>query len=250
MLAFNNLNAEEELMGTNSCAVVTGAAGGIGKAICTELAIRGHTVFALDKNENAVTKVADELSDAGYAVNPVALDLTNNEAIDGFASTLDTTQILVNNAGVFDLNPFTELGSSDFQRHFDVNVQAPAYLTKQLLPLMKPGSAILNIASVAMNGARNGAHYAVSKAGLVALTKTLAIELAPSGIRVNAVAPGAIDTPMLMAGAEEAILPFIPLGRFGEPDDIAGAVGFLTSQQAKYITGVTLVVDGGVTLGG
>lgn len=240
-------------MNETTTALVTGAGGGIGRAICKELASRGNNVVAIDRNEESVNELAEELQAVGKMIRPVALELTDTDALDALVMELGEVKILVNNAGIFDVSPFTELSNNDFRRHFDVNVMAPVDLIRRLITHMRPGSSILNMASVAMNGARNCAHYAVSKAGVVALTRTLAGEFAAQGVRVNAIAPGAIRTPMLMGRSDngaDAILPFIPLGDFGEPEDIADSVGFLTSDQAKYITGHTLVIDGGLTLGG
>lgn len=234
-------------------AVVTGAGGGIGRAICFDLAGRGAEIVAVDRNVEAVAAIAADLRAAGHSAREVNLDLTDGAALDALVADTGRIDILVNNAGVFDVKPFTDLTGDDFRRNYEVNVVASAELIRRALPRMPSGGAILNIASVAMFGAFNFAHYAASKAAVGGLTKSLALEFASRGIRVNAVAPGAIKTPMLLGrndGDYSNVIRRIPLGHFGEPEDIAAAVGFLTSDQAKYITGVVLVVDGGRVLTG
>lgn len=240
-------------MSNTKVAIVTGAGGGIGAAICQVLASRGNEIIAVDRNESAMDKVVSGLKEKGHSARAVALDITDGKSLDSLIASVPAVSVLVNNAGIFDVKNFVDLTADDFRRTYEVNVVAMAELTRRALSKMQKGDAIVNIASVAMYGALNFAHYSASKAAVGALTKSLALELAPRGIRANAVAPGAIATPMLLDRKDSDssnVLKRIPLGAYGDPGDIANAVGFLSSQDAKYITGVVLAVDGGRTLSG
>ena len=161
--------------------------------------------------------------------------------------------VLVNNAGIFDIIQFFDLVPEDFRRTYEVNVVSVFDLTRRLAPQMPEGSAIVNISSRAIQGAMNYAHYIASKSAIVGLTRAMALELAERRIRVNAVSPGAIKTDMLASRLDTdfaALLKHQPLGRLGDPEDIASSIVFLASPEADFITGQMLTVDGGRSLGG
>ena len=244
--------------------LVTGAARGIGRAIADELHGRGAHLILVDCNAAGVQAAAEALRspDRADAFSVVA-DLSVPEAIAGLAAEVATLvpriDVLVNNAGIeFDL-PFSQVTAGIFDRVMAVNLRAPLLLSQALVPLFPPeGGAIVNISSIhASRGFANAIPYACSKAGLIALTRNLALELAPRRIRVNAVSPGYVDTPMweewLRGASDPARLAeqtarLHPAGRRGQPSDVARAVAYLASSQAEWITGTQLVVDGGLTI--
>lgn len=234
-------------------AVVTGAAGGIGQAIARRLAHDGFHVVALDLNGEAAQAVADELCAAGGSAQSHAVDLRDGVALAALIEALPRLDALVNNAGIFDERAFMALTAEDFRRHYELNVIALFSLSQQAARRLPAGGKIVNIASRAYLGARNHAHYVAAKAAVVGLTRAMAMELMERGILVNAVAPGLVDTPMLQALTPErraAQLALQPTGRAARPADIANAVAFLASPQTDFITGQTLMVDGGKSLGG
>jgi NAD(P)-dependent dehydrogenase (short-subunit alcohol dehydrogenase family) len=245
-------------------AVVTGAAQGIGRAIAEELHARGTRLVLVDCNADGVARTAESMRRPGEAsVDFVVADLTEPPAIEvlaaGISAFATKVDILVNNAGIeLDL-PFGQITPGVFDRVLAVNLRAPLLVCQALVPLFSPsGGAIVNIGSIhASHAFLNAIPYACSKAGLVALTRNLALELAPRRIRVNAVCPGYIDTPMWdewlrtapdpeALAAQTAALH--PLGRRGLPADVASAVAYLASPKAAWITGTHLVVDGGITI--
>ena len=245
-------------------AVVTGAAQGIGHTIAGELHHRGAHVLMLDRNASALASAAESLRrQGGSCVHPIVVDLADPAAIaalTGQVSALESkVDVLVNNAGIeFDL-PFAEVTAEIFDRVIAVNQRAPFLLTKALEPLFpEVGGAIVNISSVHADHAfPNAIPYACSKAALVALTRNLALELASRNIRVNAICPGYIESPMLdewlqLASDPGALATQVkalhPLGRVGTPSDVASAVAFLAGPTAGWITGTVLVVDGGLTI--
>ncbi|HEY2468166.1 MAG TPA: SDR family oxidoreductase [Terracidiphilus sp.] len=244
-------------------AVVTGAAQGIGRAIAEELRARGAKLILVDRNAAGVACAAESLSGEDSEVRYVVLDLANSESISGLTAEVGSltahVDVLVNNAGIeLDL-PFEQITSELFDRVIAVNLRAPLLLTQALMPLFpSSGGAVVNISSIhAERAFPNSIPYACSKAGLVAQTRNLALELAPRRIRVNAVCPGYIDTPMwdewLRSSPDPAALAsqteaLHPLGRRGVPQDVAAAAAFLASPNAAWITGTCLVVDGGLTV--
>jgi 3-oxoacyl-[acyl-carrier protein] reductase len=234
-------------------ALVTGGAGGMGLATVERLARGGFSVVMVDRDETLAQRETQRLQGLGLAVQCRVLDLTDEAAVRGLVQSLPPLDALVNNAGIFDERKFLEVSSADFRRAYEVNLIAVATLTQEVARTMPDGGRIVNIASRAYLGAKNHPHYVASKAAVVGYTRASAMELAPRGILVNAIAPGLIDTPILRALTPERLaaqLALQPTGKAGRPEDIAQAVAFLVSPQTGFITGQVLFVDGGKSLGG
>ena len=239
-------------------AFVTGGARGIGRGIVEALARRGDTVFAADRDRAAVEATAAELRSAGFDVHPVVLDVTDVAAVRRAIDEADDHAplgALVNNAGIALTRPLLEMTEADLDLVLAVNLRAVYFGLQAAAARMVPRGtgAIVNVASTSGFTASTSpmTAYDVSKGAVRMLTTTAARELAPTGVRVNAVAPGTIDTDLTRAVAdtgrslEDLAATRIPMGRIGVPADIAGAVAYLTSSAASYVTGHTLVVDGG-----
>jgi NAD(P)-dependent dehydrogenase (short-subunit alcohol dehydrogenase family) len=234
--------------------LVTGGAGGIGRAVCRAAAAEGAAVLVLDMDAAGGRAVAD---DVGGAL--LELDLGDVAAGSGaLAQRVGPIDGLVNAAGVSSVAPSSGVTREEWQRVLAVDLAAPFFLVQELAALIQaPGGAIVNVTSVESftvigSGGSSTPAYAAAKAGLKLVTECLASDLGPRGIRVNAVAPGFVRTPMTARQLEEArdwIEASVPLARLGEPDEIADAVVFLLSDRSRYVTGATLVVDGGLTLG-
>lgn len=236
----------------NAIAVVTGAAGGIGLASAARLAEDGFLVHMLDLSAERVEAAATSLAERGLKASPHGIDLRNEAAIASFGAGLEHVDVLVNNAGVFDVIAFEQLTSGDLRRMMEVNYITAFSMAHALLPHMSEDARIINIASRSWLGARSIAHYAASKAAVVGLTRSMAMDLAPRRILVNAIAPGVIETAILDAWDDEARAELAnrqPIGRLGRPEDIASAVSFLASSRTGFITGQTLIIDGGASIG-
>jgi 3-oxoacyl-[acyl-carrier protein] reductase len=228
-------------------AFVTGAAGGIGQAICASLTRAGFTVYGGDLS------VTTERTDGAVVLAP--LDTRSSDSVEAAvaaAAKLGTISGVVNCAGIVRHTPLDDLNEADVEAVWDVNVAGSARVCRAAVPHMPDGSAIVNIGSVtARSGRLHGASaYGASKAGVEALTRYLALELAPR-IRVNAVVPGYINVPMspsmrAVSGGEERLTEMIPLRRLGETSEVADVVEYLLSPRSSYVTGSSLLVDGGL----
>jgi 3-oxoacyl-[acyl-carrier protein] reductase len=243
----------------NQVAVVTGAGRGIGHAIAVRLAKEGARVASVSRTEANAQKTADEINAArADAAKAYAVDVADQAAVQKAAEKIfedfGRVDILVNNAGVTRDGLSMRMSMEDWDTVLNTNLKgAFNFIQAVMRPMIKQRSGrIINISSIAgLIGNAGQANYAASKAGLIGLTKTLARELASRGITVNAVAPGLIETDMTTVLSEEIrqnILKSVPLGKLGEPEDIAGAVAYLASAEAKYITGQVLTVDGGMVM--
>ncbi len=242
----------------NQVAIVTGAGRGIGHAIAVRLANEGARIAAVSRSETA-QRTADEIN-AGRAeaAKAYAVDVADHAAVQETSAKIlqdfGRVDILVNNAGVTRDGLSMRMSMEDWDTVMDTNLKGAFSFTQAVMRSMikQRSGRIINISSIAgLTGNAGQANYAASKAGLIGLTKTLARELASRSITVNAVAPGFIVTDMtdvLSDQIKEAILPRIPLGKFGEGADIAAAVAFLAAPEAKYITGQVLTVDGGMVM--
>jgi NAD(P)-dependent dehydrogenase (short-subunit alcohol dehydrogenase family) len=243
-------------------AVVTGAAGGIGKAIVRQLMACGATVHGIDRDGAALGLLEHESDDGSFVSHTV--DLTDRSAVDAIlADLLDRMSgrcdILVNNAGVSRLRSLESTEDALLDWLFAVNFTAAFRTTRTLLPALRVSGrgSIINIASeLALVGQADYSAYCATKGAILAWSRALALELAPSGIRVNAVCPGPIDTKLLAEQfsteaepeqARAAEIATIPLARLGRPDDVADTVAFLASDAAAFVTGAAWTIDGGKT---
>ncbi len=236
-------------------AIVTGGGQGIGRAICGIFAEEGASVVVADIDESGAGETARQLTTAGASARAVRTDVSSGAEItalvDGVLADAGRVDILVNNAGLGLFRSVAECTEAEWDRVMDINLKGPFLLAKALLPAMKAqqAGAMVNLASVAgkTGGVMSGAPYSVSKAGIECLTKTLARELAPHGVRVNAIAPGIIETP-LTAHHDPSFVDAIPLGGKGAPRDVAEAALFLASDRSRHITGEILDVNGGLLM--
>jgi NAD(P)-dependent dehydrogenase (short-subunit alcohol dehydrogenase family) len=231
----------------------------MGAAICRHLAARGHKVAVLDIDEDAAQGVAKELRPDGAAAIGARVDVSDRSAVlaalDSVRSTLGAVGILVTSAGIEGFESFVDITPEAWDRMIAVNLTGTFHCLQAVVPDMIEsgwGRIVTISSSSAQSGTRRMAHYVASKGGVIALTKALALDLAPDGITVNTIPPGVIDTPMMRRPIEsgqmasmEQVLARAPLGRAGTPDDIASACAFLCSEEAGYITGQQINVNGG-----
>jgi len=234
-------------------AIVTGAGAGIGRAIARQLASDGYHVLALDRDAAAAEQTGEIILGDGGSATAIAIDITDEAAIASLLEDVTDLEVLVNNAGIFSVIPFEDLTSEDFRRSYEVNLVAMFALSQKAAARMRGGGRIVNLCSRAAFGSRHYAHYVASKAAVAGLTKAMALDLSARDIKVNAVAPGVIETDMLLARSDtnlDALRAQQPTGRLGTPEDIAHAVSFLASPNAGFITGQVLIVDGGRSIGG
>jgi NAD(P)-dependent dehydrogenase (short-subunit alcohol dehydrogenase family) len=245
---------------TNKIALVTGASRGIGRATASRLAEAGARVIVhYSASKAAADDLVAEIRAKGGQADAVGGDLSASDAAHKLAEAIkalgiEKLDVLVNNAGVANLGAIQDQTVEDFDRHFAINVRAPYFLTQQLLPLLGEGSSVIFLSSVVARVAFDGTSaYSATKGAVEVITRNLAKELGPRGIRVNAIAPGAIDTDMAQGfiGSDEGreyVKNMQALKRIGQPDDIADAVLFLASDQSRWVDGRSLEVSGGSNL--
>jgi 3-oxoacyl-[acyl-carrier protein] reductase len=237
-------------------AIVTGAARGIGRAIAERLAQNSITVVITDISENGEA-ASQELRSKGYEVSFEKADVSNEQEVKDLISKITheygRIDILVNNAGIRPTRPFSQMEFKDWQRVLDINLNGAFYFCSAVVPVMQKNGwgRIINISSIAAQQGSTGghSHYSASKAGLIGLSKSLAREYARFGITVNVIAPGWIDTEGWegeLDGRREEFAARVPIGRLGTPEDVARGAAFLASDDAEYITGITLPINGGI----
>ncbi|HXY28338.1 MAG TPA: SDR family NAD(P)-dependent oxidoreductase [Acidimicrobiales bacterium] len=244
---------------TDRIAVVTGGASGMGRATCHELAKRGCPVAVLDLDGEGAGEVAERLRSSGAGALGIGVDVADrpavNEAFAEVRADLGAVSILVTSAGLTGFVPFREMTLDAWHRMLEVNLTGTFNCCQAAIDDMVAtgwGRIVTISSSSAQRGSPRMAHYAASKGGVIALTKSLAREFAPFGITVNNIPPSGIETPMLRTSqdhgdlqSDEAMARSIPLGHLGTAEDIAAAVGFLCSDEAGFITGQVLGVNGG-----
>ena len=244
-------------------ALVTGAASGIGRATALALAAEGYAVVVADRDERGGLETVRVLEDAGATARFVACDVTLEADVEAAIHTATEAfgrlDVLVNNAGIEGpVLPVHAIAPDDWRRVFEVNVHGTFYGVRHALPLMSAAGSgvIVNVASVAgLNAFPMHAAYSASKHAVVGLTRTVALEAARVGVRVNAVCPGFTDTPMVAEGVEQMgqtindLTRRIPARRLATPAEVAAAIVYLCSDAAAYVTGQTLVIDGGIDAG-
>lgn len=238
---------------SHSCqrrALVTGAAQGIGLAIARTLAADGFAISAVDQDSDAMESARQQLPDSAELI---ALDITDRKAVRKCIEEHDQIDAVVNNAGVAgELLPVTKLAPNSVRNVLTVNLKGTFIVSQEALRRMESGGAIVNIASRGYLGGAGAAHYVASKAGVIGMTRAMAAELRWKGIRVNAVAPGMVETRMLNGFSPKmkaALERLEPEGRAASPEDIAGIVSFLVSPASKMMNGQILLADGGKSLG-
>jgi 3-oxoacyl-[acyl-carrier protein] reductase len=241
-------------MTKNKTVIVTGAGKGIGKGIALAFAKEKYNVVVSDISMEDCKKTAEEIGANSLAVK---CDVSSKAEVENLIKTASekfkNIDVLVNNAGIYPFTPFDKMTEKDWDKVLDVNLKSIFLTSKEVLKSMPSGGRIINISSIAsLVGFEGLVHYCASKGGINGMIRALALELAPKKITVNAVAPGAIDTPGATTAMDEKTrkqtIAAIPLARYGLPEDIANAVLFLASDKSDYITGQLITVDGGWTL--
>jgi NAD(P)-dependent dehydrogenase (short-subunit alcohol dehydrogenase family) len=239
-------------------AVVTGGGSGMGRAVCRRLAAAGHAVAVLDIDGDATEHVAKEVEADGGRAIPVPLDVSDRAAVDAAMdearSAFGPIGILVTSAGIEGFVSFLDISVEAWERMLAVNLTGTFHCVQSVVPDMIDtgwGRIVTISSSSAQSGTKRMAHYVASKGGVIAFTKALALDLASNGITVNTIPPGAIDTPMMRRPVESGAMASLdqvvaraPLGRLGTPEDIAAACAFLCSEEAGYITGQQINVNG------
>lgn len=239
-------------------AIITGAASGIGAATAIRFVNEGANVLLVDINGDGLADVSRQIADDSR-VRSIVADVQDETAVESCVQMVveswGRVDIVINNAGIGSNISLLDFTKQEFDRIFGVNLRGPLLFCKHAIPAMVNGGAIVNIASISStSGIPGQALYAPSKGGILQMTRQLAIEYAQQNIRVNAVAPGTIETPMLEGDDPEQmkkvldwLLKMHPVGRFGQPKEVANAILFLASDEASFITGANLAVDGGYT---
>ncbi|MBI3753958.1 MAG: SDR family oxidoreductase [Deltaproteobacteria bacterium] len=247
-------------------AVITGGSDGIGFGIAKALANNGADVLLIARDPDKLKRASAELARNGVAVKAISADLSDASAVEKISAQLlaewSELSILVNNAGIARFTPFSEVTESEFDLHLNMNVKVPYLLTQRVLPaLEKAKGSVINISSyfaLRMLPGRPSSVYSMTKGAINSFTKALAFELGPRGVRVNAIAPGTVNTPLVQSNINrlseegknkfyESIKTIYPLGRIGEPEDLGGIAVYLASDEAKWVTGSVISIDGGLT---
>ncbi|MEA2595066.1 MAG: hypothetical protein QOF01_1535 [Thermomicrobiales bacterium] len=241
-------------------AIVTGAANGIGRAITERLMAEGVRVLALDLEEATVAEVAAELTKNGGEIEPCAGDISRREdvvrATRRCVERFGQLDVLVANAGIADAEPFLEIGEESWRRIIDVNLTGTFFCIQEAARVMVPARKGAIVVTSSTNGwyvESNMWHYNASKGGVIALVRSAAMDLGPYGVRVNAIEPSMVRTRANFVVDDPVFAPeylkHVPMGRFAEPTEIAAVVAFLASDDASYVTGQALTIDGGLTMG-
>jgi 2-hydroxycyclohexanecarboxyl-CoA dehydrogenase len=250
-------------MGRERVAVVTGAASGMGRAIARHLASRGDRVGLLDLQAEAALAAAQDLRETGASAVGVETDVTDRRAVeaalDKVRAELGPVRIMITAAGLDAFEPFTEITPESWERLVAVNLTGTFHCLQAAVPDMLEagwGRMVTISSSSAQSGSAHMAHYVAAKAGVIGLTRALGLELARHGITVNCIPPGMIDTPMLrraeadgdVGNLEKLASRMIPVGRIGTPEEVAATCAFLCSDEAGFITGQVVGVNGGMVL--
>ncbi len=244
----------------NKVALVTGARRGMGKAHALALAEQGAKVAVTDVNASECLPVVEEIKSKGGEAICLKMDVSNaaevNQVFDEVIKQYGRLDILVNNAGIYQPKPALEITEEDWDKMINIDLKGEFLCAQRAAREMAKNKwgRIINIASIASGGVgvgiSGGAHYTAAKGGVIGMTETMAVEWAPLGINVNAIGPGAIDTPMVSAAqipeeAMKSMMAGIPLKRIGRPEEVSAMVVFLASEESSYVTGATFYVDGG-----